>query len=164
METFQIYFNTFGNNVISDVSTSALRSNVTFRVNWDAILPQKYKRFKACFIFKSGMYGEPSDPIGAPNVLDLLLVDFPIVSMTGLNTRINDGMSRSDKIGILRTSMFNPSNGDNLSFYEATAIDNIPFEINYPQSSTVNISLKAFDATNISIRHWVLVLNLEAIE
>lgn len=142
-ESFNIIFNSRGNNVINNTSLNS----VVYFVNWGSILPTKFKTFRCQFVFKSENY--------AGN-----LVDNGLVNINFTRANVYDGTSNTTNLGII----YPCSLVGNSSFYNSTNNDNNDFTISYPSNQTVTISLKNFAGANMAnMPHYCLILNLMGI-
>ena len=146
-ESYQIIFNSQGTNVLNRTDLN----NVVYNVNWAAFLPQKYKRFKCQFVFKSAYFAGDLEDTGFVNI------DFGRVD-------IYDGQQMTQNIGMIQPQI---NYGVAItSFYNATVNDNIEFYCNYPTSSSVLVKLKRFNGTtNLpDMPEYVLTLSFTGIE
>ena len=144
-ETFQVIFNSRGNNVINNTSLNS----VVYNVNWGAFLPSKFKRFHCQFVFKSENF--------AGN-----LTNNGFVSLNMGRTNIFDGLSMSYNLGIIYPVVLNAGN----SFYNSTNNDNNDFWIDYPSNNFVTLTLNQFNGPTpmANMPNYVLVLNLMGVE
>ena len=144
-ETYQVIFNTQGKNVISNTNLNAVQYNVS----WASFLPNKYKRFRCQFAFKS---------VRATAALtDLVYVNIDF----GGGNNIYDGLTISSNLGVIYPEYLTTGT----SYFTASIADNIDFIINYPTNTSPIITLRTFAGVNIaSMQHYTLTLNLIGIE
>ena len=158
-ERFLILFNSQGSNVVDNSNLN----NVVYNVNWGAFLPQKYKKFRCQFVFKSINY----------TTSVLTLNGFLSLNMGKVN--VFDGNTETKNIGFVYPVLQN-AGGSNSSFYNSTNNDNNDFYIDYPSNQQVSLILKQFDnstallagsgaaGTPSKVLHYVMYLSLEGIE
>jgi hypothetical protein len=106
-EIYQVIFNTRGSNVINNTNLNAVQYNV----NWASFLPDKYKKFRCQFAFKSVRATSALADLGYVNI------DF------GRGNNIYDGLTMSSNLGVIypeclttTTSYFTASIADNREF------------------------------------------------
>ena len=144
-ETYQIIFNSQGKNVLNNTNLNS----VVYSVNWAAFLPQKYKKFKGQFIFKSEDY-------------DGGLTANCFVGLNMGRMEIYDGQQMTTNIGVISHSYYFDLN---VSYFTATVNDNMDFYCDYPNNSTVTVSLKSLAGVALDqMCHYVLTLSLTGIE
>jgi hypothetical protein len=129
-EIYQVIFNTRGSNVINNTNLNA----VQFNVNWASILPDKYKRFRCQFSFKSVRATSALVDLGYVNI-DL-----------GGSINIYDGLTMSSNIGVIYPEYLTTTSG----YFTASTADNIDFFINYPTNTSPTITLKTFAGVNMA--------------
>jgi hypothetical protein len=143
-ETYQIIFCSRNSNVTDGVANL---NNVSFYVNWAAILPDKYKKYSCSFVFKSENYAG-------------LLTSNGFVNVNVGRTQIFDGTTESSNLGMIYPVYLNVTAGSQLSFYNSTNNDNNPI-ILYPSNNIVTIKLKTFaGGAMANMPHYSLILNL----
>ncbi len=141
-ERFNVIFSTRNSNA------SAVLTNNTmiYAVNWDAILPKRYKKFRCSFVFQS-----EGNTI-ALSTGGLVNVNF------GSRANVYDGQSLSQNIGIIYPRQI----GSNY-LYSAETNQNCEFELDYPQGNNVTINLTLFTQVINSLpspRPYVMILTM----
>ena len=151
-ESFQVIFTTYGSNVISKTQLYS----VIYNVNWGAILPTKYKKFKCNFVFKSTILASTSTAF----------TDIGFINMNLGTTSLFDGTTMTTNLGIISPSIesgITATGGlaTNYCSYCATASDNNDFYINYPTTNQITVKTNNISGnTIVGMRDYVLILNL----
>ena len=159
-EIFQVIFNSQGTNTMTAVGNAAQRAAITYNVNWDAIIPRnKYNKFHCQFIFKSLNYTNPGP--GGGGAGNGFLIDNGFVNMNLGRVNIYDGLQQSQNLGIVYPVILNTTANFQSSYYNCTNNDNNDFVIDYPNNTTVTITLNTFAGVAMgNMPHYVLILNL----
>jgi len=143
-ESFQIIFNSQGSNVLNNTNKNA----VVYNVNWGGFLPQRYKKFKCNFTFRSLNYNG-------------FFTDNGFVTINIGRTNVYDGNSMSYNLGRITPGYYSA----NQVYYEATLNDNIETWIDYPTNNIITITLNSFSNVALSnMQHYCLILNLVGIK
>ncbi len=144
-ESFLVLFNTQGSNVVNNDFTKGI---FTFKVDWEAFLPKKYKKFHCQFVFKS-----------VNSSTQLTTNGFVNMNLGKMN--VYDGSSQSSNLGIIYPAVCN-----NQYYYSSTHNDNNDFWISYPSNQIVTITLNQFDnkTAMANIPHYCLYLSLIGIK
>ena len=145
-EMFQIIFNSRGSNIIDKNDLN----NVIYSVNWGALLPTKYKKFRCKYAFKSEHFAGTYSQSGFINM-----------SLSRMNCY--DGLQFCSNLGILYPVVLNNNSAvASLSSYFTSSNDS--FWIDYPQNTSITIGLKTYNGTSLSnIRDYILILTLVGI-
>ena len=133
-ESFNIVFNSRGVNAINKTNLNAVK----YFVNWGSILPKKYKKFNAHFIFKSENTG-------------VALTDNGFVHMDFGKVNVYDGYSNYQNLGILYPVAVQTNATTFNYFYNSTNNDNNNFNMNYPVNQVITVNLKKFSGTGMSM-------------
>ena len=154
-EIFQVIFSSQGYNTTSPVANAVNRAAVTYNVNWDAIIPKnKYNKFKCQFVFKSLNWSSALNGNG-------FLTDNGFVNMNLGRVNIFDGLQMSQNLGIVYPVILSTTANAQTSYYNCTNNDNNDFVIDYPNNTSVTITLNNFNgAVMANMPHYVLILNL----
>ena len=167
-ECYQIFFNNQSSNCQNNASyNDEQKYNLNYTVNWGAILPKKYKKFRCSFVFKSEFYS--SITVAIP-----FLSAHGVVSMNLGRMNNYDCVNPSKCIGTISPTLYLSSNYTPVlngaavippvSYYTSNNSENNDFYIDYPQNSTVNISINKFSNTPLTIMpNYILTLTLEGI-
>ena len=152
-EIYQVIFNSQGTNLTTPI-IFGVRSSISYNVNWDAIIPKnKYNKFKCQFVFKSLNYTGPGE--------NGFLTDNGFVNMNLGRVNIYDGLQMSQNLGIVYPVILNTTANFQSSYYNCTNNDNNDFVIDYPNNTTVTITLNTFAGVAMgNMPHYVLILNL----
>ena len=152
-EIFQVIFNTQGPNVMTAVNNFAARTSVTYNVNWDALIPRKHNKFHCQFVFKSLNFSTANPGTS--------LSDNGFVNMNLGRLNIYDGLQQSQNLGIVYPVIISSVAGAYWSYYNCTNNDNNDFVIDYPNNTSITITLSTFaGAPMANMPHYVLILNL----
>jgi hypothetical protein len=141
-DSYSVVFCSRNPNVVSNADLN----NVVYTVNWDAILPKKYKKFDCQFIFKS------------ENTATVLTNTGFIGMNFGSAINIYDGQqSTTQQLGIIYPAVVGAQ-----YFYSSTNNDNNNFRVSYPNQQLITLTLRNFDrVTNLAnAPHYTLMLNL----
>ena len=147
-ESFSVILSTTSTN--AQTSGLANYSNVNFYVNWDAILPHKYKEFVVSMVFKSDAVGSLATTIGNISV-----------SLGKIN--VSNGISPITTLGFCVPTVLGGSN----SFFQSTSNDLIPVTCQYPMNNIITVSIltnnngAVFTGTSVN---WSLYLNFVGID
>jgi hypothetical protein len=143
-ESFNVIFNSQGSNVQNNSNKSA----VVYNVNWAAILPKKYKKFKSKFTMKG--YN-----------INAILTDHGFANINVGRTNVYDGNSMTNNMGMIFPNYFTTST----TYYAATNNDNNDFWIDYPVNNIVTLSfVSVTGALMANMQHYILILNLIGIK
>ena len=143
-ETFQIIFNSQGSNVLTPVATTANRVSITYNVNWRALIPSKYNKFKCNVVLKSINFAG-------------VLVDNGFLSMNTGRMNVYDGLQQSQNLCIVYPVLFSAA----ISYYNSTNNDNNDFTMDYPNSNSITLTLNTFAGAAMgNMPHYVVVLNM----
>ena len=167
--TYTIIFNSQGSNVLASSNNNCY---VSYDINWNNILPTKYKKFKCNFTFRSANY-----KVNNYNYTNCMLFDSGLVNINfgsksltyqniGNNT-YNIGMIYPDvfichtnNLGAIIASIYT-------SCYCAKTNTNNSFTIGYPTNSQVNIIVYALSNNFTPLpnfQHYVMYLTLTGIQ
>jgi len=147
-EAYLLILNSQGTNL---ASSNAVRTQITYDVNWGAILPKKYKRFHCQFVFKSQNYAG-------------ILADNGFVNINLGRMSIFDGKQQSQNIGMIYPVVSNNTAGSLASYYNSTNNDNNDFWINYPTMNQITVNLNTFAGVAMgNMPHYCIYLSLVGI-
>ena len=147
-ESFSVILSTTSSN--AQTSGLANYSNVNFYVNWDAILPRKYKQFIVSMVFKSDAVGTLATSVGN-------------ISVNLGKINVSNGISPITNLGFCVPTVLGSTN----SFYQSTSNDVIPVSCQYPMNNIVNVSILTNAGGNVfggTTVNWSLYLNFTGID
>ena len=146
-ESFSVILSTTSSN--AQTSGLANYSNVNFYVNWDAILPRKYKQFIVSMVFKSDAVGTLATSVGN-------------ISVNLGKINVSNGISPITNLGFCVPTVLGSTN----SFYQSTSNDVIPVSCQYPMNNIVTVSILTNAGGNLfsGTTSWSLYLNFVGID
>jgi hypothetical protein len=128
--------------------TGSSIDNYTYTIDWSKVLPTKYKTYNVTYKLKSvAVYTGSISGTGAINI------NFD-------NTKIiNQGGTSCSVVGIVEPNTYLVVSGSNYSWYYES-VNNLPFTIFYPSTSSLNVKFTAFDLTSVfTMQNYILQLN-----
>ena len=134
----------------TQIQTSANKPtlyNVSYYINWDAILPRKYQEFILVWTLKTVNT--------TTSINENLFVD---INFGASNTYELNQMT--SKIGFVYPNVVQQTSATWSYFYQATVYDNPPTEISYPSNNIITVKLYKFDGTSAPTQTLDYVLEL----
>ena len=142
-----ISYSLYLNSQITTNRTGSSIDNYTYTIDWSKVLPTKYKTYTVTYkLISAAVFTGTIPGTGS------LFINF--------NTKtIDQTNSQSSYVGIIEPWTYQQFSSSNFSWY-LQSVNNLPFTINYPTSSNLNIKMLSLDTTYaFTMQNYILQLN-----